>query len=198
MSETVPLEVGISSVCSIVLDEATGEYTRSDATERIQCCLEQCGEPHSFCIQYCKEHQPGSKACTRTCDEQRDICFDTCELVDEVWTNGNPYNQCIEDLNCEGINVEDCIKDNKDVLRTCCDNWCVPTEDVDCDSFCNFAESVALMSLPHHLTRRKKSMLTVGVNEDTPKSGDRTFLYTVIGILIAFGVVGIWYMATRN
>ncbi len=193
MSEFIPLELGISSACSVVRNN--GVYVQADVTQKIKCCLDQCDKPHSFCVGWCNEHRPGSVECVTTCGEQRDICLDTCELVDPAWTSGNPYTECLVGIDCGSMSVRECIDKNRVKLRNCCLDWCTPTSDIDCTSFCEFAESVAeSVSAGDQLP---SPLVSVG-EAPNPASANHTFVYAGLAIVVACVIVSVWYTTTRR
>lgn len=189
MSTSVPLGLGLSSVCSVTWDDDAKEYHEADTTERIKCCLSQCDKPYESCMERCGS---GTK-CRATCIEQKASCVQTCEIMSPLWTTDSPYKQCLSEINCGDLDQKSCIDSHREFLQKCCRQWCVPTHETDCDSYCAFSETLLRGGSNVPLEKSSISSATVykTYSDDTAK-------YTFVATGIAISCVVAWYLYTRK
>jgi hypothetical protein len=145
MADPIAPSYGLSGLCSVTWDSEMQSYQRSDATEEMQCCLSECTEPVKFCNNYCHSmHDPSTEdhaKCTRACAYQKYICSSACSLMNKVWYKDNYLKTCAFGAGCikDSWPVKECLQKNKQQIIRCCQNACIPTRDVGCSSFCDYA-----------------------------------------------------------
>lgn len=146
MSASYRLKRGLFSLCSGKWDPQSKTYVPSDVTDTMKCCLKQCTEPVPYCRNHCEKEFAEQPAlvhkCLGICQDQQEQCVTTCKLNKDYWSN-HPYDECVQLAGCNRSD-SDCIRKSKEGVYRCCLRNCVPTRDVDCQSYCKLAQDIAL------------------------------------------------------
>jgi hypothetical protein len=190
MTNSVPPSYGLSGLCSVFWDSDTKSYQRADATEEMRCCLSECIEPVKFCNNYCHSmHDPSSgehAKCTRACAYQKYICNSACRLMNKVWYKDDYLKTCVLESRCikDGQPVKECLQKNKLKIMNCCQKACIPTRDVECSSFCEYAFGLMETHSDSPDPKLQGSDPSTDVNVSI-ETADKTPLYVSIAISIA-------------
>jgi len=196
------MKTGMFATCSGVWDESTKKYRSSDSTEVVQCCNKKCIEPVKFCHDYCNKEiaKLGPKklsSCLLTCNDQRNICLDTCSLSSPYMGVNNNYNLCAKAQGCEVSNELqnlqniDCVRKHKDVIFDCCRRTCLPQKDLDCQKHCEFLQKVTLdpskIGVPKVSQQKLKAL-----SQSYKTYHENTSIYILVGVVISIIVIAIW------
>lgn len=151
------LRTSIFTTCGGTWDQESNSYKQADISAIAQCCLDQCSEPVQFCLEYCKNNsQPGGlydtpdkiRTCEDTCTTYENLCNNICKLSSPQFTDQSTYLNCVEWNGCMNQNGkpdQECLQANKDTIHKCCLHNCVPTQDIDCNKYCDFSYKLASM-----------------------------------------------------
>lgn len=200
---------GMFAVCSGYMDKSTDTYKHSDSEEIYKCCINHCTFPVKYCKEYCdinfgpnKEHESPELLlrCRTVCDKQRELCLDNCSKSSKFSIMKTNYDQCVHQFGCSNHDMEEqidekCIEKNKQDIFECCKDYCIPTNDIDCDQKCKLIEQTIL---DKSLTG-KNIIPTLNLNEisrDYKRKNDITYIiiYTFLGI--CFGIL-LWFLLNK-
>jgi len=204
------LKTGMFVTCSGEWDEKTQQYKSADSTQIAKCCLDQCKAPVKFCRKYCYDNnKPGEEfnspilmqRCLETCQDERNLCIDTCRLISPYAGGNNDYVQCATNFGCRGLNDlpdPECVKKNKNAIFQCCRQTCIPTKNVDCQQHCEFLQKeiinpddVGIPSLNNKTLRE--------LNSKFKTYPDNTPTWILGAVILSIIVVVLWiFFSTRK
>lgn len=189
------LRSGVFTTCAGVWDAKQNRYRGATATEKIQCCLDQCMEPVDFCMKYCIDNSGPGKlydnqkkvdACLTTCQTYKNLCSDICETSSPYFARDSEYLDCANQKSClqEGTTSTNsaCIKQHADEILSCCLNNCIPASDLDCNKYCDFAHKLALTGGKDFLYPRQTN--AIGTVTFSTRA-DNTLSWLIFGTLSA-------------
>lgn len=149
-------KTGMFATCLGEWDEKEKKFKPKNVTEVAQCCINQCIKPVEFCQKYCESNSGSGKiyntskmlnVCLDTCKSYRDLCTDICELSSPYFSTNNIYMKCAQEKGCvkpSGNSDSECVKKNGEDIYNCCMQTCVPTEELECKSYCDFSHNLAM------------------------------------------------------
>lgn len=198
------LRNGIYTTCSGRWIPESDSYRAATVSEIAECCLDECKKPVKFCIDYCKNNSGPNKVydtqkkvddCISTCQTYERLCNDICQLSSPYFNEDSYYLDCAEIkgcLNSKRQTNSECIRKNADEILHCCKDSCIPTQDLDCDSYCEFSHNIAM---------NKDKLLQSKVNapkliESSQKP--RFFWFIIFGIIFGIIVLYIVYRLLKN
>ena len=138
--------------CSREWDEDSQKWNEKDVTDMAKCCANECLEPVKFCYNYCDKHRDYNSPvlkyrCQQMCEDQRNMCLDTCSLISPYVSKDNNYIKCAIDNECVSQGLQpnvNCLLKNKEKIFECCTKTTIPSSEIDIIKHCNYLESVYL------------------------------------------------------
>lgn len=197
------LKTGMSVTCSGIWNSKSQKYESSDSTQIAKCCLDECKHSINFCRKYCHDNNKHGqefespilmKSCLNKCEAKRESCIDTCRLITPYVGVNNNYIQCANKFGCRGLNDlpdPECVKKNKESIFKCCRHTCIPMKDLDCQSHCEFlqsvtidADKVGIPKLNKHTLRKLKRKYKI--------YKDSSQIWIFGSVVLSAIVIGIW------
>jgi len=101
--------------CQAYWDEGMKKYRNDSFEKTLECCMKNSADS-----------EEGRQNCLIQIPRRTKTFIRCADNIGEMCGYYPNYNK-------------ECLKENKDILRTCCRNNCVSVENVDCENMCNFA-----------------------------------------------------------
>lgn len=182
---------GMFTSCFGYYDSEKNKFHKSTYSEIGECCVNNCKSTNNFCKDFCNKNYEDPKdksVCLEKCKKQEELCIDTCRISSGV-TPHNIYEECAKEYNCyqdkekkSGYLSPECIKKNKDAIKDCCYSNCIPTEDIDCDKYCDFLQDFTLDLFSKRVL--KKSPLVKSTVDYTESNTWKWILASVIASIL--------------
>lgn len=194
------------TTCAGVWDKDTQIWNDVDVTDVAKCCTKECMNQVATCYDYCNEHKGAYQTyntpmllyrCMKTCEDQRNICLDTCSLSSKHVGRNNNYIDCANMKGCTGLGIPnvECLLKNKQDIFNCCTMSCIPSEYLDCEKNCKYLESVYLNPLQElEFPVDSRAIISTYTKNEFKQS---YILFGFIGILI-FSVIIIFLCLKRK
>ena len=141
--------LGMNASCSGFFDEKTNLYNKSDTTEILKCCIDNCTEESRMCYTNCDlDNSANVENCYNKCNWGNN-CISRCSAADNKRIYDDYFN-CARDIgDCVGgIPDKECVIKNKEKILECCRKTCLSTQDTDCETMCDYLEYVILNKQP--------------------------------------------------
>ena len=141
-SQNTLTDSGRFGLCSTVWDSENSRFKSSNETEREWCCLNSCKSSTKACLEACEQKNSTKDRleCKNVCARNIILCEDMCALsTPDLWRGDSPLIKCIEDNGFGTYPNYDIqkIKENEQMLVSCCNEGCIPTSKIACVKHCS-------------------------------------------------------------
>ena len=186
MTDTKELPLNLFFPCSVKWDDKDKEFKQSTLSEIDKCCIDNCIEPSKLCNDNCiKQHITHRQQldCLSSCNAKTTLCKTNCSLISSLYSG---YDSCAKESGCKHTHGpffdKDCIKKNKDMIINCCEENCLPFNNTDCKTYCEWRQH-SLENIAEDSNFNKNIVNTVNKLSDTKIKNNR-YKRIIISIII--------------